>query len=256
MTILNTIILGFVEGITEFLPISSTAHLLIAGKLLQIGQTDFFKSFIIIIQLGAILAVFLIYIKKIFESKTLWKKIAVAWIPTAAIGFLLYQIIKNILFESLGVIAFAMIIGGIVIIIFEKIYKNKNNHIEKVEDISYKKSFWIGLIQALAVVPGVSRSGATIIGGMGLGVSRSAIVEFSFLLAIPTIAAASGYDILKSNTIIIDGHLLELSIGFIVAFISAYLATKFFIKFIKNHSFTSFAIYRIIAGIIILFFIR
>ncbi len=255
MTPFDSVVLGIVEGLTEFLPISSTAHLIITGKLLGIPETDFFKSFIIIIQLGAILAVLYLYAQKIFKSRTLWKKVLVAWIPTAGIGFLLYQLVKDVLLENLSTIALAMIVGGIVIILFEYFSTDKKKGVEMVEDISYKKSFLVGLIQTLAIIPGVSRSGATILGGMGLGISRTAIIEFSFLLAIPTIVAASGYDILQSEVLINKEHLFELVLGFVVAFVSAYIAIRFLMRFIQHHSFMVFGVYRIIAGAGILFFL-
>jgi len=260
MSFLDTIILGIVEGFTEFLPVSSTAHLLITGEILKIPQTDFFKTFVIAIQLGAIIAVIFLYWRKVIKNSNLIKKVLVAFIPTAIIGFLLYKIIKNFLFENLATIAWALIIGGIVIIIFEIFQKNKNGGEQNIENensldsISYKKSFLIGVIQSLAIVPGVSRSGATIIGGMLAGIKRKNIVEFSFLLAIPTIFAATGYDLLSSKISFSSLDIKTLLIGFIASFVFALLAIKFLIKFIENHSFIIFGYYRIIvgAGILIL----
>lgn len=255
MTFIEILILGIVEGFTEFLPVSSTGHLLISGEILGIAQTDFFKTFIISIQLGAILAVVIIYWKKITTNKNLAKKVLVAFLPTAVVGFLLYNIIKNFLFENLRTIAWALVIGGLIIIIFEIFQKEKEGEEKPIESISYKKSFFIGLIQSIAVIPGVSRSGATIIGGMSAGVSRRNIVEFSFLLAIPTIFAATGYDILKSSSISISNNIDTLLLGFVFSFIFAWVGVKFFIKFIQKNSFTVFGIYRIILGVVILIFI-
>jgi undecaprenyl-diphosphatase len=256
MEIINSIILGIVEGITEFLPISSTAHLILAERLLHFGTTEFAKSFAISIQLGAILSVVALYWKKLFTNWETIKKIALAFIPTAIIGFLLYHLIKNFLLESLLVIAIALLVGGIILIIFEKYnYRLRDqNFLNKETDMSqinYKKAILIGLCQSLAVIPGVSRSAATIIGGLGMGVNRQTIVEFSFLLAAPTMLAATLYDLIKSHTLI--GARLDVwLIGFIVSFIVAMGAIKFLVNFIKRRNFIPFGIYRIIVGIIIL----
>ncbi len=257
MNFLDILILGIVEGFTEFLPISSTAHLLIVGNILDIPQTEFFKTFVVAIQLGAILAVVLIYFKKILGSFTLTKKIITAFIPTAIIGYLLFSVIRDFLFENLKTIAIALIVGGIIIIIFEIFQKKKleQETDQKLEDISYTKSFLVGLIQALAIIPGVSRSGATIIGGISLGISRKNIVEFSFLLAVPTIVAATGYDLLQSNLIFSSKDFLDLALGFIFSFVFAYISIKFFIRFIQTNSFIAFGIYRILAGVLIILFL-
>lgn len=257
MNFIDTIILGIVEGFTEFLPVSSTAHLLITGNILNIPETEFFKTFAIAIQLGAILAVVIIYWKKIISSWNLSKKILTAFIPTAIIGFFLYSLIKNFLFENLKTIALALIVGGVFIIIFEFFQKKKEvlEETQKIEDISYGKSFLIGVIQALAIIPGVSRSGATIIGGMLSGISRKNIVEFSFLLAIPTIASATGYDLLKSGISFSNTDLIYLVVGFISSFVFAWISIKFLIQFIKENSFLIFGFYRIILGVFILFFL-
>lgn len=259
MDFLQTLILGIVEGLTEFLPISSTAHLLITGEILKISQTDFFKTFVIAIQLGAILAVVFLYWKKVLSNINLFKKIVVAFIPTAIVGFLLYKIIKNFLFENFTTIAWALIVGGIVILLFEFFQKDKIQEKEltneKLENISYKKSFLIGLIQSLAVIPGVSRSGATIIGGMSLGVSRKNIVEFSFLLAIPTIFAATGYDLISSPIHLSKLDITSLLLGGLFSFVFAWVAIKFLIQFIQKNSFNIFGYYRIVLGTLILLFL-
>ena len=185
MDIIQSIILGIVEGLTEFLPISSTAHLIIAAKLLAIGQTEFVKSFAITIQLGAILAVVFLYWEKFLKDWDYLKKIITAFLPTAVVGFIFYQVIKNFLMESFLVIALALLIGGIIIIIFEA-GKSKRTGDNGSDLITYKQAFLIGLCQSVAIIPGVSRAAATIIGGLSLKLSRKAIVEFSFLLAVPT----------------------------------------------------------------------
>jgi len=259
MTIIQSIILGIVEGITEFLPISSTAHLIIAEKLLQIETTEFAKSFMISIQLGAILSVVVLYWRKLLTSWINLKKIAIAFIPTAIIGFLLYKLIKGFLMESFLVIAIALLVGGIILIIFEK--KNyqlaDQNFLNKESDlaqISYKKSFLIGLCQALAVIPGVSRSAATIIGGLSMGINRQTIVEFSFLLAVPTMLAATVYDLIKNGSVT-TGQFDIWIIGFVASFLVAMGAIKFLVNFIKHRNFIFFGIYRIIVGIVILLFL-
>src|SRR3989344_8206846 len=163
MTIIQAIILGIVEGVTEFLPVSSTGHLILTSKLLGIADSDFLKSFEIAIQFGAILAVVVLYWRKIWQSKDNWKKILVAFLPTAIIGFLLYKILKYYLLSNVSVVLWSLLLGGILLIIFEE--WNKANCIT-FEKINYRDSFWIGVLQSLAIVPGVSRSGATIVGGM------------------------------------------------------------------------------------------
>ncbi len=251
MNILHAIILGIIEGLTEFLPISSTAHLIVANRLLGIPLTDFVKSFDIIIQLGAILAVVILYIRRLlFDRPTLYI-IIVAFIPTALIGFFLYPIIKNNLLENIRLIAYALVIGGVIMIIFEQTRKS-----EKIEKhISYYRALLIGVFQSLAIIPGVSRSGATIIGGQSLGISRKAIVEFSFLLAIPTMLAATGLDVIKNDFNFTSSEWNLLAVGFVTAFITALLAVQFFLRYIEKHSFSAFGWYRIIIGLLILFFL-
>lgn len=259
MTIWQSLIMGVIEGLTEFLPISSTAHLIITGQLLKIPASDFLKSFEISIQLGAILAVMIIYWKKIWSSWDLIGKIAVAFIPTSIIGLALYQVIKNVLMESLIVIALSLLIGGIVIIIFEKWYARKkttpSHESHDVNDISYKQAAILGVAQSLAMVPGVSRSGATIIGGLALNISRHNIVEFSFLLAIPTMMAATAFDLYKNPSIFNGDQLLVWGVGFIVAFITAVIGVKFLLRYVQKNDFTVFGWYRIVLGILILLFL-
>jgi len=254
MNIFHAIILGIIEGLTEFLPISSTAHLIIANRLLALPNTDFVKSFDIIIQLGAILAVVAIYARRLLAKPKTIIKILVAFIPTAIIGLTLYPFIKEVLFENILVIALALIIGGIILILFEKYYKNINTSIQ-VSEVTTFQAIKIGLFQSLAIVPGVSRAGATIIGGLSLGLSRKTIVEFSFLLAIPTMLAATGLDIIKSGFNFSNQEWLLLTIGFITAFITALAAIRFFLHYIQKNTFTNFGWYRIIIGLAILAFI-
>ena len=251
MDIIQSIILGIVEGLTEFLPISSTAHLIITAKLLAISQTEFAKSFTIAIQLGAILAVVFLYWKRFLKNWDYLKKIIVAFLPTAVAGFIFYQVIKSFLMESFLVIALALLIGGIIIIIFEA-GKGKRTADNGSDLITYRKAFLIGLCQSVAIIPGVSRAAATIIGGLSLKLSRRAIVEFSFLLAVPTMLAATGYDLIKTGFSFSCQELGALLIGFFISFFAALAGVKFFLKFITKYNFFYFGVYRIILGLGIL----
>jgi undecaprenyl-diphosphatase len=251
MTIFQTIVLGIVEGITEFLPISSTGHLILAGNILEIPDSNFLKSFEIIIQFGAILAVVVLYWKKIWSSLEDWKKIFTAFLPTAIVGFLGYKILKTYLLSNDMIVVWALALGGVALIAFEIWYKKYGNPtVKELKDISYKKSFFTGVWQSLAIIPGVSRSGATIVGGMLMGISREAIVEFSFLLAIPTMAAATGYDFIKSAHSFSFSQMHYLALGFMVSFLVALVAVKWFLSYIKNHTFTWFGVYRIVIALL------
>lgn len=261
MTIFESLILGVIEGVTEFLPISSTGHLILASKLFNIAQTDFVKSFEIIIQFGAILSVVWLYRRKIFPLDVrLWSKVFVSFVPTAVIGFILYKLIKAFLLGNVLVTALSLIIGGIILIVFErrnrKIFNTSQGGEMDMAEIPYKTAFIIGIFQAIAVIPGVSRSAATIIGGQLFGVTRIAIVEYSFLLAIPTMLAAAGYDLLKNSSGFSYDNLLVLTIGFVTSFFVALFSVKFLLRYIKKHDFTYFGIYRIIVGFIFLFLLQ
>lgn len=255
MTIIQTIILGIVEGVTEFLPISSTGHLILTSKLLGIPDSDFLKSFEITIQLGSILAVVVLYAKKFITDFATWKKVLLAFVPTAVIGFLFYKVIKNIFLSSDMLVIWSLLLGGIVLIVFEVWNKKRVAKITSIGEINYKKSFWIGVWQSISAIPGVSRSGATIVGGMLMGISREAIVEFSFLLAVPTMAAATGYDLLKSASAFSFDQFYLLALGFVISFIVALLSIKWLVGFIKNHTFISFGVYRIIAAMLFYFLV-
>lgn len=248
MNIFHAIILGAIEGFTEFLPVSSTAHLILFGRLLNIPSSDFLTTFEIVIQFGAILAVVGIYAKRFLTDWETDKRIVVAFIPTAIVGFVLFKLIKGF-FDDYSLVLWALIIGGIILIAFEALHKEKDFHEDDIRTIPYWKAFVIGCIQSIAVIPGVSRAGATIVGGMLLGIKRRAIVEFSFLLAAPTMFAAAGYDLYKDHAGITSNDLGLLAVGFIVALITAYFGVKFFLDYIKKHTFTAFGIYRIILGL-------
>jgi len=252
--ILQAIILGIVEGITEFLPISSTGHLILVQKFLYIPPLDFWKSFDIIIQFGAILSVVFLYFKKIISNKKLLYNVAVAFIPSAAIGLAFYELIKKYLLGNADVVIWSLLIGGVVILLLERFCVNKKG--VELDKLSYLKSFKIGLFQSIAMIPGVSRSAATIFGGMSLGLSRSAIVEFSFLLAIPTMAGAAGLDLIRSDWSFSSYEWLVLAVGFATAFITALCAIKFLLFYVQKHDFKIFGWYRILLALICLFLLK
>lgn len=253
MDIIQAFIFGIVEGLTEFLPVSSTGHMILTAKLMGLEQTNFQKSFEVIIQLGSILAVVFAFKDKIFHSFSLWKKLIVGFLPTAVLGLTLYKIIKSLFAPS--TVAYMLIIGGVVFLIVEFFYKEKEHHIEDVENISYIQAFMIGLFQSLAMVPGTSRSGATIIGGLLIGLKRKAAAEFSFLLAVPTMFAATGYDVLKHYHEFDLSNISALIVGFITSFIVALVIIRWFLDFIKKHTFIPFGIYRIFIGFVFLYFV-
>lgn len=256
MTIIQAIILGIVEGVTEFLPISSTGHLILTSKLLGIADSDFLKSFEIAIQLGAILAVVVLYWRRFLPKRSMETtafggvpptaaKVLVAFLPTAIIGFLLYKILKTYLLGNAILVVWVLFLGGVALIVFE-LWHVRRTH--QAQPLTYRNSFLTGLAQALAIIPGISRSGATIVAGLLLGISREAIVEFSFLLAVPTMAAATAYDLYKSAGSFSLGEFHILAIGFIVSFFVAMASIKWLLYFIKNHSFISFGVYRIVVA--------
>ncbi len=250
---LQAILLGIIEGATEFLPVSSTGHQILLAHLLEIPDTEFLKSFEIIIQLGAILAVFSLFAKRFFEIETL-KKLLVAFIPTGVIGLTFYSFVKSYLIGNEIVVLWALLIGGIALIAFE--YLHTEGTQETVESITYKQATLIGLCQAIAIIPGVSRSAATIVGGMLLGMRRTLIVEFSFLLAVPTMAAATGLDIVRNyDTIFAGGNFGILALGFIVSFVVALLAVKFLLAYVRRYTFVPFGVYRILLAIAFFVFV-
>ncbi len=253
MTFFQSLILGIIEGVTEFLPISSTGHLILTSEILKISESNFLKSFEIIIQLGAILSVVFLYWKSLFDIENI-KKLFVAFLPTGIIGLALYKIVKTYLLGNQQVVLITLFLGGIVLIIFELLHKEpvRTSEISEVSDlteISYKKSFWIGVCQSLSIIPGLSRSASTIVGGLALGLKRKTIVEFSFLLAVPTMVAASGLDLFKNADAFSKDQFGILAVGFIVSFIIAFFSIKFLLSFIRKHNFIPFGIYRIIIAI-------
>ncbi len=251
---LNALVLGVVEGITEFLPVSSTAHLILAARALHLEESEFLKSFQVIIQLGAILSVVVLYWSK-FWNLDVFKKLVVAFIPTGIIGLTLYKLIKGYLLGNMTVVLWTLLIGGIALIAFERWNQPSDVEVDFAE-ITYKKAFLIGLFQSVAIIPGVSRSAATIVGGSLIGISKRTIVEFSFMLAVPTMLAASGLELLKNHSAL-SNHFGALGIGFVVSFVTAILAIKSFLAFLKRRDFTAFGWYRIVLAIVFyLIFVR
>lgn len=255
MNFIEALLLSIVEGVSEFLPISSTGHLVLALKLLNLSQSNFVKDFEIIIQLGAIFAILFLYWNTFFKKIDIWKKVVTAFIPTGIIGFLLFKFIKSFLLGNLYITLLSLFIGGVVLILLELLYKEKDHHAESIEKISYKNAFIIGIFQSIAVIPGVSRSASTIIGALFLGTKRKAATEFSFLLAVPTMMAATGFNIIKSNFSYNLNEWLVLATGFIGSFVVAVVVVKWFLKFIQTHTFIPFGIYRIVLAILFYFFV-
>lgn len=250
MTVLFATVLGVIEGFTEFLPVSSTGHLILASSLLHLAQTEFLKSFEIVIQLGAILAVVWLYGKTLIFSRVILKNVFVAFLPAAVIGGLSYKFIKSVLIGNTSIVLWAFLIGGITLILFELLHREKETAAKELSAISAKQAFVIGCFQVLAMIPGVSRAAATIIGGLLVGINRKTVVEFSFLLAIPTMAAATGLDLLRSAHAFSLPEYGLLTVGFAAAFLSAIAAVKFLLAYIQRHTFIGFGIYRIAAALL------
>ncbi len=253
MNFFSAIILGVVEGVTEFLPISSTGHLILTAKVLQISQTEFVKTFEIFIQSGAILAVLFLYGKDILQKRDLFKKVIVGFFPTGVIGLTLYKVVKVYLLGNSNIVLWSLVLGGIAIILVEMVLKREKATERTMQSISYKDAVIIGIVQSISIVPGVSRSAASIIGGMLLGMDRKTAVEFSFLLAIPTLLAATGLDLLKTSYHFSSNEWMSLGIGFIMSFIVAIFAIKFLLSYVRRYSFISFGIYRIVIAIFLFF---
>ena len=251
MDIIQAIIIGIIEGFTEFLPISSTGHMIIASKFLGISENTLIEAYQVIIQFAAILAIMFIYREKIsVKELDLWMKLFVAFLPLALVGFIFKDLIKSLF--NVQTVAWMFIIGGIIFLIVEYFYTEKEHHVKDVEDVSYKQALCVGFAQIFSLVPGTSRAGATIIGGLLAGLDRKTSAEFSFLLAIPVMAAVSGYDLLKHYQDFADANWIPFLIGFVVAFLVAYATIKLFLVFIQRFTFVAFGIYRIVFGIILL----
>ncbi|UXE66961.1 MAG: undecaprenyl-diphosphate phosphatase [Chryseotalea sp. WA131a] len=252
MSIIEAIILAIVEGITEFLPVSSTGHMIIASSLMGIAENPFTKTFTVAIQLGAIFSVVVLYWKRFFQTINFYIKLFVAFLPAAVIGFLLNDYIDQLL-ERVEVVAVMLILGGIVFLFIDKLFKKTEEN--EVPEINYTTALKIGFFQTIAMIPGVSRSAATIIGGLTQKLTKKTAAEFSFFLAVPTMAAATGYKLLKfykAGNGFSSDEIMILLVGNAVAFIVAMLAIKSFIQFLTNNGFKLFGYYRIVLGVIIL----
>lgn len=252
MSILETIIIAIVEGLTEFLPVSSTGHMIIAQKLLGMESSDFVKAFTVNIQFGAILSVVVLYWKRFFQTLDFYWKLLVAFLPAAVIGFIASDFIDNLL-ENVFVVAVMLVLGGVFMLFVDKWFDKPAEN----QEMSWKRALKIGFFQCIAMIPGVSRSMATIVGGMTTKLSRKNAAEFSFFLAVPTMAAASGYKLLKlvtdpSGISMLSDNLVTLLVGNVVAFIVAMAAIKFFIGFLTKYGFKAFGYYRIVVGLAIL----
>ncbi len=246
MTYLEILILSFIEGLTEFIPVSSTGHLILSGAFMKMQPTEYSKAFDVIIQFGAILAVVFLYRQKLKWNAVYYRKIFLAFLPTAILGFLLKNQIDRLL-ESTTVVAIALIVGGFFLIGIDTWFKNRPER-----EINDKSAMMIGVIQSLAMVPGVSRSAATIIGGQFYGLSRESAAEFSFILAIPTLGAATAYKLWKIRNIIDASQSVNLLLGIFLSFVFAIMAIKFFISIVNRFGFKYFGYYRIVLGTVVL----
>jgi undecaprenyl-diphosphatase len=246
MDFITAVILGIVQGVSEFLPISSTGHMILASHLMGLKHTEFLKSFEIAIQAGTILSVVVLYGRTLLVDIEVIKRMVVAFLPTGILGLTLYRMIKGYLLGSEAVVLWALLIGGVILVVFELWYREEPDAAGNIRDISYKNALIIGLFQSIAMIPGVSRSASTIVGGLMLGLKRKTIVEFTFLLAVPTMLAATGYDLIRSGSQFSVGEFQYLLVGFVTAFVVALLSIKFLLRFIKTHTFIPFGVYRIV----------
>lgn len=251
MEIFQAAILGIIEGLTEFLPISSTGHLIVVSDWLGIEQTKQNTAFEVIIQVAAILAIFSHYKEKFsFEHLRLWNNVLIAFLPIAIIGFIFQDSVKA--FFTIETVAWFFIIGGLIFLIVERLYVDGKHRTQDIEDLTLKQAFWIGIIQVFALIPGTSRAGASIVGGVMMGLDRKTAAEFSFLLALPVLLAASSLDLLKHYEDFSNTSWTPLMVGFLMAFLAAWLTIKVFIKFLQTFTFNAFGIYRILFGTILL----
>lgn len=260
---IHAVLLGLLEGMTEFLPVSSTGHLILAEKLLALPPSGFTTSFTIAIQSGAILAVLVLYGRTLLVSRTLLLRLFAAFVPTALCGSILYGIVKAIFLQSSAVVLVSMLAGGVVLLLFECFLLQNTPHpsplpqgerTNPLDTITYRQAIGIGLIQSFSLVPGVSRSAASIIGGLALGgLPRAAAVEFSFLLAVPTMIAATSLDLAKNGTSFTSNEWVLLGIGGAASFLAALAAIRWLLRFLQRHTFLPFAIYRIAAAPVLWF---
>ena len=251
MDIIQAKIIGIIEGFTEFLPISSTGHMIVASKFMGIEENALMHAYEVIIQFAAIMAVILIYREKLtFKKIDLWMKLFVAFLPLAIVGFIFKDVIKTLF--TVQTVAWMFIIGGVIFLVLEYFYEEKEYHVKEVEKVSYLQAWWVGFAQIFSLIPGTSRAGATIVGGLLTGLDRKTSSDFSFLLAIPVMGAVTAYDLLKHYQDFADANWGAFVLGFVVAFVVAYITVKLFLVFIQKFTFVPFGIYRIVFGIFLL----
>lgn len=254
MNILQSIILGIIEGLTEFLPVSSTFHLIVTSQLLSLTDSDFLKMFEVVIQGGAICALLFIYAKTLWLDRELSLKVGLSFIPTAIVGALLYKMIKGIFFGSNNLMLAAFVGVGLIFLIIERLVKQKKLVLTKsLANLSYAQALSIGLAQSLAVVPGVSRAGSVIVAMMGMGYKRDEAAKYTFLLSLPTILAAAALDLFKNRTLLtgLGNEKTVLAVGFVTAFIVAYLVVRWLLGYLKSHTLEIFAWYRLALGLLL-----
>ena len=250
MDVVQVVILSIVEGITEFLPISSTGHMIVVSHLLNIPQSSIHINFEITIQLSAILAVCYQYSEKLRRSLNLWKKILVSFIPTGIVGLIFYKEITTLF--SVTTVALTFILGGVVFLIVECLYREEENTTKSLEDITYRQSLIIGIAQVFSLIPGTSRSGATIVGGLLSKLDRKTATEYSFLCAIPVMLTATLFSIYKNFERLNIGDVYTLILGFVITFFVSIVVIRSFLKYVKRYNFVPFGIYRIVFGLILL----
>jgi undecaprenyl-diphosphatase len=253
MSLFHSLILGIIEGLTEFLPISSTGHMVLVSHFLGIKESATLMTFEVVVQIGAICAVILLYYKKLIQTGLI-KKLVVAFLPTGLVGLLVFPYIKQWLQNPL-LVSFTLLLGGICILLIENWYEKKieDNEVEEIHSVTYKQALLLGCYQAIAVIPGVSRSGAMIIGGLTMKLPRKLLTEFTFLLAVPTMIIATLYTLYKKHSELTFDSIMPILLGTVVSFVVALFVIKYFLAYIRSHSFKVFGWYRIIIGIILLF---
>lgn len=256
MSILHSFILGIIEGLTEFLPISSTFHLIFASQFLRIVQSEYVKMFEVVIQAGAICSLLFLYLKSLLRDRTLTLKVVLSFLPTALVGALLYKIIKSIFFGSNILMIIAFILVGLIFLVIEHLVSTHRLTLKKtLSELTYQESIMIGFVQSLAVIPGVSRAGSVIVGMMSMGYRRDESARYTFLLSLPTILAAATLDLYKGREILISltENLSALTVGFVTAFIVAYMVVKWLLKYLSTHTLKLFAWYRFVVAIFLIF---
>jgi len=253
LDIFSAVIIGAVEGFTEFLPISSTGHMIVVSKFLGLKQDEALKAYEVIIQFAAILAVLIVYKDRLSIKETkLWSNVLIAFLPLLIVGYIFKDQIKQMFDPT--IVAYMFIVGGVAFLIIEYFYKEEKSKVKSIDEIRPKDAFLIGLFQLLSFIPGTSRAGSTIAGGMIIGLNRKSATEFSFLLAIPVMGAVSLYDLLKHYNDLAEGNITAYIVGFITAFVVAYFTIKWLLAFISKFSFVPFGVYRILFGLFLLYY--